>query len=382
MIYNTTELESMDGIDSYEKNPSWVDTFKASTKNFTSVSLSNSRQKYYLEEMGANASEWEKQDPNNKELYARMSKYPYKDMEQLEALYNEGNIEAIKKYKQKNPLNMDIFIAEDFLKYKELEGQQGLKPISEVKNDINQKALKDFMESKQVLEKSDSLSAEILGTMFGALHDPKTLATLPLGTWKTGGTVLANAGRATLEEMGIEALAQIGIAPEVYSFKKEIGLKTSVANEAYNAVMSIGTAGLVRGSGSAVFDLSEKGIKALKAKDPELGAEYEAMAINQPTEDLKTHIDNMHKVEFSGEPLSEIAKPNEKGIELNNAKPIPEADDFKIVQSEEVADDIQIVIDKDIEGNLITKSFKEINKELEENDIMFKRIEDCILGVK
>jgi len=491
MIYNTAELDSMPEVDSHTKESTWIDTFKASTKNFTSVSLSSSRDDYYKSEMKTNSAEWSKSDPNNKELYERVSNYAYKDMEQLEALYDEGNIDAINTYRQVNPLNADVFLSEDFLRYKELSGQQGLKPISVIREDINTRAVKDFEESAKVIENSDSLSAELAGTMYGALHDVKTLQTLPLGTWKAGGTVAANAGRAIAEEMGIEALAQMSIAPEVYSFKKELGLKTSVATEAYNAAMAIGTAGLVRGAGSAVFDLSVKGIAKLKLKDPSLGQDYEVMAKTQPTQDMKTHIDNMQKVEFSGEPLVEIKTPNEKGVELNNAKPISEVDDIltpkpkqmididmdeikysqkeniyfkealtngdqkakdkigisiqdtrggldiegeyirgynletQAIQTELTAssvkrikegratkadlnkldndmdylkeiyrredeleaemlfgDDMQIVIDKDIEGNLQTRSYKEINTELDENDIMFKRIQDCILGVK
>lgn len=381
MIYNNAELDSMEGIDSYQKEPTWIDTFKASTKNFTSVSLSHSRDDYYKSEMKENATEWTAKDSGNKELYDRISNYAYKDMEQLEVLYDEGNIEAINNFRQVNPFNTDVFLAEDFLRYKELQTQQGLKPISEIREGINTKAIKDFEESSAILAQSDSLSAELAGTMFGALHDVKTLQTLPLGTWKTGGTVLANAGRAVAEEMGIEALAQISIAPEVYSFKKEIGLKTSVMTESYNAIASIATAGLVRGAGSAAFDLTEKGLKALRVKDPALADDYVELSKGQATEDLKTHVDNMNKVEFSGEPLDEVKMPNEKGIELNAAKDIPEADEFKVKQMSE-EQDIQIVVDKDIEGEVVTRKYSEITKELDDNDNLFKQIEDCLLGVK
>jgi len=382
MIYNEVELDTLPSVETYTKEPTWIDTFKASTKNFTSVSLSSSRDDYYKSTMETNAKEWSAKDPGNTELYNRISNYAYKDMEQLETLYDEGNIEAINSYRQVNPFNMDVFLAEDFLKYKGLSAQQGLKPMSEIRDDINTQAVKDFTESSQVLSQSDSLSAELAGTMYGALHDVKTLQTLPLGTWKAGGTVLANAGRAVAEEMGIEALAQIGIAPEVYSFKKELGLKTSVATEAYNAAMAIGTAGLVRGAGSAVFDLSSKGIKALKAKDPDLANDYEAIAKTQPTQDMKTHIDNMQKVEFSGEELAEVKTPNEKGVELNEAKVISEVDEFDIKPHKEIDEDMQIVVSKDIDGTPEMKSYKEINTELDNNDKIYKQIADCLLGVK
>ena len=150
MIYNQTELDSLPSIDSYQKEPTWADTFKAATKNFTSVSLSNSRDDYYKSEMEANVKEWSAKDTGNKDLYDRIANYSYKDMEQLETLYNEGNIEAINTFKQANPFNMDVFLAEDFLKYKQLQGQQGLKPLEQIKEEINTRAVKDFTESSKV----------------------------------------------------------------------------------------------------------------------------------------------------------------------------------------------------------------------------------------
>ena len=106
MIYNETELDTLEPIESYTKIPSWVDVFKASTKNFTSVSLSHSRDDYYKKEMKENASEWSKKDTGNTELYERISNYSYKDMEQLEVLYDGGNIDAIKSYRQINPYHL------------------------------------------------------------------------------------------------------------------------------------------------------------------------------------------------------------------------------------------------------------------------------------
>jgi hypothetical protein len=477
MIYNATELDEMPGVESYTKEPTWVDTFKASTKNFTSVSLSTSELSYFTDERHKNMEEWKKKDPANKSTYDRYGNIPKGVQDKLEALYEDGNIDAIKNWNQASFGGLST--GEEFLKFKELAGIHGFKDYSEFNQDAKDKSLKDFQESQEVLSNSDSLSAEMLGTMFGALHDPITLATIPLGGWTAGRGVMMNAARSFGQEAMIEAGAQAVIAPMAYSYKKEIGLKTSIKTEAYNAVMSIGAAGLVRGTGSAMFDLSAKGIKALKVKNPSLGEAYESMAKTQPTQDMKTHIDNMNKVEFSGEPLTEIKTPNEKGVELNNAKVISEVDEdilaikdkmltieeakaaqrakkkplspraeaiqeasvvpiggseeeaaeavkrmFKKDKSQEAkikayskedivelermdkeellrskpkgftdeewieanelfgdVGEMRIVVDKDIEGNIKTRSYKEINAEYDENDIMFKRIQDCILGV-
>ena len=380
MIYNTAELDSMQSVDSYEKEPTWVDTFKAATKSFTAVSLSTSERSYFIDERDKNMEEWKKKDPVNKMTYDRYGTMPKGVLDKLEVLYEDGNIDAIKNW------NEAMFgrqsTGEVFLKFKELQGLHGFKGYSEFNQDAKDKSLKDFQESQEVLSKSDSLSAEMLGTMFGALHDPITLATIPMGGWMAGRGVMMNAAKAFGQEAMIEAGAQAVIAPMAHSYKNEIGLKTSIQTEAYNAAMAIGAAGLFRGTGSAVFDLSSKGIKAVKLRNPSLGEAYESMAKTQPTQDMKTHVDNMNKVEFGDEPLTEIKTPNAKGVELNEAKVISEVDDFDIKPRKDIEEDMKMVIDKDIEGNVITKTFKEINDEFDNNDKIFKKIQDCILGVK
>lgn len=446
MIYNTAELDDMPSVETYTKEPTWVDTFQAATKNFTSVSLSSSELSYFTEERDKNMEEWKTKDPENKSMYDRYGTMPKGVLDKLEVLYEDGNIDAIKEWNQAMPGRMST--GEVFLKFKELQGLHGFKGYAEFNQNAKDKSLKDFQESQEVIANSGSLSAELLGTMYGALHDPITLATLPLGGWSSGRGVMMNAARAFGQEAMIETGVQAIIAPTVYSYKKEIGLKTSILTEAYNAVAAILTAGLFRGAGSAAFDLSAKGMKALKVKDPELAADYANFAKNQPTQDLKTHVDNMQKVEFSGEPLTEIKTPNEKGVELNEAKVISEVDEdlmeealrvfgfeeapkrkaptraeeikeaaepkiggseeeakqavkemfkkpletdarYKTMSKEDIAEiermaeeDMRIVVDKDIEGEVITRSYKEINQEFDDNDIMFKRIQDCILGVK
>lgn len=378
MIYNTTELDAMPSVESYEKEPTWVDTFKAATKNFTSVSLSNSEQSYFTEERDKNMNEWKSKDPENKMTYDRYGTMPKGVLDKLEVLYEDGNIDAIKNWNQTMPGRQST--GEVFLKFKELQGLHGFKGYEEFSQEAKDKSLKDFQESQEVLSKSDSLSAEMLGTMFGALHDPITLATIPMGGWSAGRGVMMNAARSFGQEAMIETGAQAVIAPLAHSYKKEIGVKTSIQTEAFNAAMAIGSAGLFRGTGSAVFDLSSKGIKAIKLRNPSLGEAYESLAKTQPTQDMKTHIDNMNKVEFSGEPLTEIKTPNAKGVELNNAKVISEVDDFEIKPRKDIEEDMKIVTGKDLEGNLETRSYKEINQEFDDNDIMFKRIQDCILG--
>ena len=325
MLFNTTELEDAQPITEYTKEPTRWETVKASYDNFRSVSLSNSKDMHYKNVMQEEAVRLSEKDPLNKELYDRVANYNVRDIEKLEVLY-ETNPDMIKGFIQDNPFSADIFIQEDFIKMKELQAQNGAKSFQEINEEILTKAKSDYTESAKILEDSEYWGMELVGTAAGALTDVKTIQTLPLGTWKTGGTVFQNAGRAFLEEMGIEALAQTSIAPEVYAFKKELGLKTSIVTEATNAVTAIAGAGLFRGVGSAAFDLTSKGISKLKAKDPELGAEYEQFSKSQATDDMATHVENMQKVEF-GDEVTEIKNPNAKGEELNNAEPILEFDE-------------------------------------------------------
>jgi hypothetical protein len=325
MIIGDTELNAQEAITEFKPEPTWMETVKASYDNFTSVNLSHSRQDYYKKEMGDNAVEYSKQDPQNAELYNRISKYAYKDIERLEALYEQGNTKAINNYVQQNPFQADIFLSQDFLQYKELQQKNGFKPQSQITEDINARALRDYAESEDVLKRSDHWTAEMVGTMGGALSDIKTIQTLPLGTFKTGASVLGTAARAMGEEMGIEALAQVSIAPEVYGFKKEIGLNTSIMTEASNALASIATAGMFRGVGSAAYDLTAPGLKALRMKDAKLADDYEAtFKGSEVSQSNKDFLDDMHKAEFEDPINMEVSNPSEKGIALNAAEPIPQ----------------------------------------------------------
>lgn len=386
MILGDTELASQEAITEYKPEPTWMETIKASYDNFTSVNLSTSRQDYYKKEMSNNASNYAKRDPQNAELYNRISTYSYKDIERLEALYEEGNMPAIKSYVQANPFKADIFLSQDFLQYKELQQKHGFKPQSQITEEINARALKEYAESEEVLKRSDHWTAQMIGTMGGAMTDIATLQTLPLGTWKTGATVMGTAVRAAGEEMGIEALAQIGIAPEVYGFKKEIGLNTSIMTEAANALTSIATAGLVRGVGSAAFDLTEAGIKALRIKNPELAADYEAtFKHNEVSDNNKAFADDLNKAEFE-DPLSmDVTNPTEKGAELNKAAPISQTkNEFKemVAKNKEVVfpdDDLMIKIGTDEKGEATYKSFKELREEHDMTDAYLKKARECAL---
>lgn len=386
MVFTETELNDAPGIKEYSHEPTRMETIQAAYNNFVSVNQSNSKDKHYKEIMETTSNEWSTKDPNNAQLYKRIANYDVRDMDKLEALY-ETNPEMIKGFIQTNPFNADIFLTQDFLKMKEIQQNLGLKSFKDINNEVIIKATTEYAETNKILEESEYWGMEMLGTAGGALTDIKTLQTFPLGTWKAGGTIIQNASRAALEEMGIETLAQTSIAPEVYSFKKELGIKTSILSEAKTAVSSIVTAGLFRGTSSSAFDLTIKGINALKIKDPELGADYERLVSTQVTEDALSHVENLHKTEFGTE-VTEIKNPNIKGRELNDAPDVPEYNTEVIANAQEARvkpkkpkldEDLKIFSGADEAGEPIYKSHKELMDEVELEAAYIKKAKECAL---
>ena len=398
MEIGTTELdaafESDGAIEKYSPEPTFTDAFKASAKNFMSVSLSTSSANYFKEELEKTKSEWLKANPKDETLYNRISGVDKNIIEKLDSLYEMGNLEAIRNWNTSTESSMinvgGIGIGHDYIKFRETQSSKGLTNTSNIISNANENAKRDYYESASIMEESDHWFAETLGTMWGALHDPITLATLPIGTWKAGGTVLTNAGRAAVEEMKIEAMAQSVIVPTVTSFKNELEIKTTIAEEAANAVMAIGTAGLVRGVGSAAFDLTEMGVKALKAKDPELGAEYEMLAKSQATEDLSSHIENLHRAEFDEYGVDEIKNPNEFGESLNKADPIPEFADEEIQTAKNAIEsraqeqkidpmDFEVEVGVDEAGEKVMKSYRSMFEESDIEEQAINKARECFL---
>jgi len=394
MEFGTTELDASfdnDGaIESYEPEPGYYDTFKASVQNFTSVSLSSSEANYFKDERDTQKEQWIKSNSKDAPLYERIAGIDKNIIEKLDALYEDGEYDQIKKWHSSTNSSMvnigGIGVGEDYLRFRDLQSEMGLTNTSDIINNAKTKAQEDYYKSAEVLKKSDHWSAELLGTMWGAMHDPVTLLTLPVGTWKTGGTVLANASKAALEEMKIEAMAQTVIAPTVAGHKQELGIKTSIAQESLNAVVAIGSAGLIRGTGSAVFDLTSDGIKALKLKDPDLGSEYEQMVKSQATEDVSEHIQNMHRTEFDEYGVDVIDNPNEAGKKINESPPLYEIepdiiDTAKVTTSEKKIDpmDYEVLVGINEAGEKEMKSYRQMSEEIDLEAQYIQKAKECFL---
>lgn len=322
MNFNNTELDSKPLLNEYKAKPSWEDTLSASVKNFTSVGLSTSERNYYNDELSINIKDWIEKAPESKDVFKRISIMSPDALDNYENLYSKGKLDLISSDKSEIG---GLTGGDAFLKYKELQKLHGFQSTNDIKASADSKAKNDFLTSLQTLNDSDYMSAKMIGTMGGVMHDPITLMTLPMGSFVTGGSIGINALRAFGQEALIETAAQGIIAPKVYAYKKELELKTSIAEEATQAVMSIATAGTFRAIGSATYDLTAKGIAQLKAKDPELAQEYTDLMKGNVTDNLTEHIDNMHKVEF-GDGIDTIKNPNEDGIKLTESEAPTEID--------------------------------------------------------
>jgi len=388
MLFNSTELNDANPIEEYTHEPTRWETVVASMDNFTAVNLSTSEMNDYKDQVEVTKAEWIKENPNNEKLYNRILGVDKKILEQLDTLYESGDYEAIENWNTSSNTGMvnigGMGIGKDYLKFRDTQNTLGLTNVNELRQTANDTALNDYKKSKEVLDASEFWGMEMIGTMAGALQDPVTLATLPMGSFKSGGTILSNAGKAFLEEAKIEAMAQTVIAPKAYGFKTELGIKTSIATEATNAVTAIVGAGAMRGLFSSTFDLTEAGIKALKMKDPELGADYEQLVKSQVTDDVKTHIDNMQRVEF-GDDIIEIKNPNAKGQEINNADYLSETSSETTIKAREAQPlkvegaEMKIHSGVDETGEPIYKSYKELNDEVDIEAAYIQKAKDCAL---
>ena len=380
MNFNNTDLDTQPVIQEYKPEPTWAETYKAGIKNFTSVHLSTSELNYYQDNVKENIGEWIKEAPENTDVFKRVSVLSPDAIENYENLYSKGKLDVIAADKS------EIFGmtgGNAFLQYKEIQKQHGFKDLVAMKTEADEKAKSDYLESGKVLASSDKWSAKLAGGAVGVMNDPITLATLPLGSWKTGGTIMMNAARAFGEEALIETAAQTVIAPKVYSYKTELDIKTSLKDEAYTALTSVATAGLFRAGSSAAFDLTENGIKALKAKDPSLAEDYQSLVKGQATEGVESHIDNLHRTEFGDAQVTEIKEPNAEGIELNKAEPIREfADEDIMIAPERVTpdEDLSMVIGKTEDGMPEFKSYKDLDLEHEAEDTMLTNLQNCLKG--
>ena len=395
MQYDMSEIDSKPAITSYEEEPTYWEAVKAEFTLGIIDSHSNAKGLYWSEEKTSNMDKYASVDPDNASTYSILkAKLPTYRQEQFDALYDAGKFEIISGHRE---------VGDAYLKFrKELEGKYSLPSLKEMGNIANEKAIEEYKSASRVAQQSDSMTAAFLGRGGEMFTDPLFLGSLAFGGGSAVGKgILGNAGKAFLTEAAIETGLQAIVAPTVYSYKKELGIKTSIMQEATNAVVSIASAGTIRAAGSTIIDigakalgkgefapalvkdnmdLTEEGIAVLRSKDPELADDYVSLQKSQATEDLEEHAMNLQEVE-NGVEITEIKNPNAKGEELNSAEPIPEIKNSDIIEPMQRLnnDDMAFVSGKDMDGNVEFKSYKEVKDELDLEADYIKKAEDCLL---
>lgn len=368
MTFNLTEAESGGTITSYEDKPNWWETVKASYINEESTNRILSANNYFADSYDSEIESYQ-EDMKPESYHIMKNRITRVELDNYEKMYANGDIEKIQSSGRWGNV---------YLEFKNIEGSKERKSVGFLLEEGKQNSLKDYKDSKEILDSSDSWSAKMVGAMGSLASDPFFLITLPFGgSVATGGTITQNAVRAFLTEGALEGVIQGIERPASYEYKKELGIKTSVPQEAANAVMNVTGAGLFRAAGSATWDLTESGIKALRAKDPELADEYQRLSDSQATDNMKEHTENLNRVDM-GEEVSNIVNPNEKGAELNSASPIPEVTpEMKITALE--TDDLKVHSGVDEQGESIYKTYNELQEEVDIEAEQLRRVEECLL---
>jgi len=380
MILNPTEANDAPAITEYTEEPTWTETVAAS---FTAGIIDNTaiaKTKYHFDGVEESMNAYATTDPENEYVYRAMKTSLSRRLAQYEVLYEQGKTEALEDMPQ----------GDVYLKFKELEGLNGNHTLQETYGISDELAKEEYIKANETLEVSDKWTAKLIGRGGAVFTDPFTLSTLPVGGGAAVGSGIAmNAGKAFLTEAALEAGVQTIIAPTVFSYKQELGIKTSIMEEAGNAVAGIFMAGGGRAIGSALvdvgakalgkgefaplqkenLDLTPEGINALKEKDPELGKAYEDMEVTRTTEDMNEHAMNLHEAAFDNPP-SKIKNPNEQGEALNKAEPIPMEDPAIVKAAQEAKplkyndSEIKMYAGEDAHGEAVYKSHNELREEL------------------
>jgi hypothetical protein len=367
MVYNNTELDAAEGITEYKEAPSWMDVMSAKVDSVKAVGLSTSEHSHFEDQLEKNVKVWENETPQNKPIFDQLRNASYQNLDRMEEYYKAGETDKIKSFYALP--GQESVLGSAFLQFKEL----GLKDIPEIRQDARDQSLAELEEANKILINSESTSAEVIGGIYGILHDPVILGTLPLGTFKTGGTLAFNAFRAAVEEMGIESLIQTVAAPQIYSYKKELGMNVSILDEALNAATAIGGAGLIRGTGSATWDLTASGVSKLKAKDPQLGAEYETLAKSNISDSMNDHVANLDSVEFGNASIQNL---NHFGKKIEAELDIPEVATETFVKAKDVSKTEQPLMvndGTDVDGNTVYRSYEDLELDLDAEEELLNK---------
>jgi len=374
MRFETTEIDSLPTTQEvdYKAPPTRWETFQAYKKNTLAAGILESESNYAQDEMINNVDMMIKNDPDNERYYSVLKSMSKPTLKVMEMQYQNGTMQKYGGRDQRN---------QAYMLYKQNAGKFNVPDIEDTFEIAKGKAKKDYEESMDVMNRSDYWGAGLAGAMWGQLHSPTQLALIPAGgSAKTvaGGilkTSMTLAARETAYAVPYEAMA----AAQEYDYKNDLDIRFTIKDAATNMAIGSLAPGAIRGIGNAAFDLTAKGIKNLKAVDPELGADYENLVSKKITNSDEEHLFNMEQHEY--------------GQKLNTDNPTPEMEAImKSGPQREFDDTLDVELPtgkkyeaqnlhmgEDAEGKPILKSYKEMDDELVQEEKWIKQIEDCLL---
>ena len=374
MRYETTEVDDLPTTETldYTKPPTMSEAFRAHEKNTLSSGILESESNYAQDQMISNVDTLIEQDPDNERYYNILKSMSKPTMKMMEMQYQNGTLQ---KYGSRDARS------QAFMLYKDKAGLFNVPDIDETFEIAKGKSKKDYDDSMKVIQENEHFWTGMAGAMWGQLHSPTQALMIPFGgsgATVTGG-ILKTAATLTAREMAIAAPYEAMAAAQEYDYKNDIDIRFSIKDAATNFAVGTAAPGVLRGVGSAAFDLTAKGLKDLKVKDPELGADYENLTAKKITESDEEHLYNMAR--------------HEAGEKVDTTNPTPEMEAImKQPPQREFAEVEEIDIPtgqkyeaeslhmgKDAKGDDIVKSYKEMGEELDQEDVWLKQIEDCIL---
>jgi len=375
MRFDTTEIDSLPTTQEvdYKAAPTKWETFQAYKKNTLASGILESESNYAQDAMVENVDMLIKNDPANEDIYNILKAQSKANLKFLESQYQDG---TLTKYRPSNDQT-----AQAYTLYKQNAGKFNVPDTEETFEIAKAKAKKDYDESLEVMERSDHFFTGMAGAMWGQLHSPTQLALLPAGgSAKTVvGGIAKTAATLAAREIAYAAPYEAVAAAQEYDYKNDLDIRFTIKDAATNATIGTLAPGLLRGGGSAAFDLTAKGIKNLKAVDPELGADYENLVSKKITDTDEEHLFNMQQHEYGQKVNTDNPTPEmEKIIKSGPQREFEDVPDVELPTGKKYEAE-SLHMGEDVEGNPILKSYKEMDDELVQEEKWIKQIEDCLL---
>lgn len=353
MKLNLTDAEATPPpLEMYTGDDTWWDQATAAKTKVEATGLMNSRDNYHSKAFSEQLQSMRDEDPDNEESYAEIESMDIGKLKFYEDQYKAGELE--------DSLMSSGFQDFNAMKhYFDTVSNSDRYDLTELRDYGDGLATRDYREAEMV--KGDSWTAQIAGSIAGMASNPMELASYAMGGGVVKGavqTILGTAMRAAGQEAVIAGAIAVPQKISEYNRKKELNIDYTVREAAVDALLEVGTAGLLRATGSASWDLTADGLKALKAKDRPLFKKYQQLEKGNISGSTKEHTDNLKRTE-AGLDVN-IEKPNPKAQKIMDR---PETDMmYAQGKTPQFSDDYRDVIANNIAGIFPEKFTKEVDE--------------------